>query len=192
MKDINPYALMTDETVPYKTCPICYNDLATIPFTVLKCGDSFCNICILSYITNKINEAKVIPLSCPDSKCELLLEDSFVQSSISEQLYAKFLKIKSNLMLEKSPNLIWCPVPDCGGYNYIPGSGRHQMLCNKCSFNFCSMCISKWHEDECKRDENLENYILDNKLRRCPVCAAYIEKAFGCPSVTCTCGSTIC
>ncbi|CAG9317251.1 unnamed protein product [Blepharisma stoltei] len=193
MKELAPYVQMTDLDDSLKVaCPICYNEFDSADLLSLSCGDKFCKNCLEMFLTNNINDGKISAIVCPNSTCNAVLADNFIESLVTKELYEKFLKIRENKTLEKNPNLIWCPVPDCGGYSYISGPGKNQLSCNKCDTKFCSECISRWHEGSCQRDQLLDDYIVNNKLKRCPVCASYIEKAFGCPSVTCTCGSTIC
>lgn len=76
-----------------------------------------------------------------------------------------------------------------------------KVICEKCKFDFCSICFKKWSLDSgliehdlhdiCNCTEETKN-LLEN-IKRCPKCAILIERADGCAQLMCKiCKHTFC
>ncbi|CAG9315846.1 unnamed protein product [Blepharisma stoltei] len=173
-------------------CQICTQLTPSNHFIQVKeCNDRFCSSCLKSYVEFRISERKVFPIECPRYTCQNKDIDSSIIDIVDSKLYEKYKIFRRNAILEKDPNLRWCPKPNCQGYGFI-NSGL-KISCNVCGYTYCGNCSHDYHEGACQPEEpELRSYIKENGLKECPRCKFYIEKAWGCPSVMCKCGANIC
>ena len=96
-----------------------------------------------------------------------------------------------------------CLTPDCKMVYAVNEDGQ-RFICSHCSVHICTTCHVQYHDGlTCEiykdmklgGDKALENWMHKNskKRKRCPKCAAPIEKTDGCNHVTCSqCHSHIC
>ena len=168
------------------------------------CYNYFCNDCLYSYIKEAIRNGKYV-IKCPENDCDSILTKEildkillFNKSSNAEinNLKNLFEKNKTKDVVLSNPDLMFCPVVNCGGY------------CNKKSyknFNICSMghkfcptCGELYHEDgKCKDaekvDELFEHFYKKYKLKKCPYCQVVTLKNGGCNHIICSfCGKNWC
>ena len=96
-----------------------------------------------------------------------------------------------------------CLTPDCKMVYAVTEDGQ-RFICSHCSVHICTTCHVQYHygltceiykDMKSGGDKALENWMHKNskKRKRCPKCAAPIEKTDGCNHVTCSqCHSHIC
>ena len=100
-----------------KECDICYlSSNETSPFLTNElCGHSFCQDCWTQHLQNKLEEGEVLRLACPASSCSILLADDLVKQVLEhdEKLALRLAGKKSEAVVERSPNLAWCPPGGC-------------------------------------------------------------------------------
>lgn len=92
------------------------------------------------------------------------------------------------LTIIRDGNMAWCPTIDCES-QIERVKGTRMSTCDSCKVTFCYKCKRKWHgNDPCRADSIKFENILDidkKRYKRCPNCAAPIEKIEGCNHITC-------
>ena len=98
-------------------CDICYlSSNETSPFLTNElCGHSFCQDCWTQHLQSKLEGGEVLRLACPASSCSILLADDLVKQVLEhdEKLALRLSSKKSEAVVERSPNLAWCPPGGC-------------------------------------------------------------------------------
>lgn len=190
----------------YSYCPICLgNDCSEM--NSLPCSHQFCNNCFIEYIQNMIYNAKIDLIKCPDNGCSYPLEEEFVLSLLDDDYIAKYKIFKRRNEIEKVPNAIICPFPNCESFalrqsNNSQNKGMNELdnivievmneevlTCIDNHHHFCSKCHQQPHIGEncnARLDRNFEEWKKKKKTKKCPKCKTEIEKLGGCNHMTCT------
>ncbi len=166
-------------------CCICENDDNEL--IELSCDHEFCKVCLVDYITFKMDDGdnsykcpschvKITRLEITDLENSELLKryDEIFRFDISNFAVCAYCKTKC----KKDPNSHHIDCPDCKwDFCYICGTDDHR------KYRHCP------NERKIERDANeltkeLENLGLDTKP--CPLCKAVIEREEGCNSMKCT------
>lgn len=139
-------------------------------YQIKSCKCKFCVNCLNKYIVQCIENCEVVPVNCPDSVCKLkgsldqieissillsehLKEQADNVNSYSYSLddglkfYNRYLKLCENIEILRDKTKIYCPRADCQNVCIIKNSSRSkitQVNCEKCNFEFCSLCQRKW------------------------------------------------
>ena len=163
-------------------CLICQEVLYSNNLVKLDCDHKYCYKCICEYL---ITDLKA---TCPHLTCQSQISEKLIESLLSRQDYQKFLDFKHFDQLISNESLMWCPVPDCKGYD-IKGDTT-KLKCNECSFLYCSKCSHAWHENKnCDLNEAsiVQLYMDIYDLNLCPRCKIVIDlNNTECPIVKCT------
>lgn len=172
----------------FVTCQICTN-FYTPQFLQhpLSCHDQFCSSCLVEYIKIHIQESNVLIIPCPNHNCPKIINDQTVQSLVTEDLYNKYLLFKRKQELLKTPNVRLCPKENCNGFS-VRNKQDHVVICKACSFEYCFYCSEPSHSlRECKKqeDKDFDVWAKKNKMKYCPSCRNWVEKANGCDHMTC-------
>ena len=202
-KIINPFSPKSSATNESTgLCLICYSDDEKDLFN-LECKHTFCNDCWKSYLTNQIiNEGHAQNIVCPDSQCEILIDDETISKFLDDNPSAKhiYTKIILNAYVDNNPRARWCPGKNCGciinstsltsAYNYA-----QLIKCNHCQTSFCFQCAQPWHDPiKCFLLLQWNKKLLDDSqtviwlkanTKICPKCKINIEKNGGCNHMTC-------
>jgi len=138
---------------------------------------------------------------CPDSSCNQQLSYQEIKTIVrNKELVKKFEDFSLSRVLEKMPNMRWCPRPGCGNA-MIGHKNALMVVCSNdsCRFCFCFKCNEAWHSDATcaqyqsfKKDQanggldSLRRWVASN-AKICPnaACQSPIEKNGGCNHMTC-------
>ena len=127
-------------------------------------------------------------MTCPHHVCKSEISEVFLSSLLSIQDYQKFLRYRNFCELVENESLMWCPVPDCEGYDIKRQINK--LKCNKCSFVYCSKCSHAWHENSyCNFEEahTVQFYMEAYNLNLCPRCKIIIDaRSTYCSLIMCT------
>ena len=185
-------------------CYVCFTDIDNIKdsFRLECCG----HVCHLDCIKLQIASNTVIfPLVCAADgcshpfvwqdfqnlfKCTKLTLSSLIESSLKTYLAANKVNVRS------------CLTPDCKMV-YVTSDNGHRFICSECGVHLCTKCNVQYHDGltcamynaTTEKDEELEEWLQTDpqNRKRCPKCAAPIEKTEGCNHLVCTqCHTHIC
>ncbi|CAF3698142.1 unnamed protein product [Rotaria socialis] len=182
-------------------CPICLEQasLQTAPCCTFYC----CSSCWRSHISASLNDGR-IKMLCPSNECnKYLTRDSIVNFLRYDPiLYERYHKLYDNA--NQNPRAKTCP--RCSHlysldtitpvklkkHKKIP----KQVQCSECSLVWCFRCSAPWHDSlTCKQfmkgDKLLLKWIKQKSeeqrnARKCPKCSSFIQRAGGCPHMTCS------
>jgi hypothetical protein len=167
------------------------------------CQHLFCVDCMKIFLENEIKESK-LPMKCPGdkNKCNNILQSQFILSIVDEDFKNKYLNFSLNKYFEEfKEDLSWCPTPGC------PFGFELDKICNKfscpnCLKVYCLECKSAYHEKKtCEENINDNKLNSDKKfyefantlrIKECPKCKRWIERASGCNHMTCVCKYEFC
>ncbi|KAI1731489.1 IBR domain, a half RING-finger domain-containing protein [Ditylenchus destructor] len=173
-------------------CKICFN---TRQLTGLQCSHLFCRECWAGYLSCKIVDEGCPYVSCPQHKCDFILDDDKVLSLIDkEQVKLAYNRLVLNSYVESNSLLKWCPGTGCGRIVKVSHAESRPVKCD-CGFIFCYQCSEHWHEPvscpllkrwlkKCSDDSETSNWLNAN-TKDCPQCKVTIEKDGGCNHMTC-------
>ncbi|CAF1066519.1 unnamed protein product [Adineta ricciae] len=202
-KVINPFSQMNTTTEPMMTmCLICCSDEEKQMFS-LKCRHTFCTDCWKTYLINQIvNEGLAQTIVCPDSQCEILVDEDTVRKFLHDDEFVQhiYTKIVLNSYIDNNPRARWCPGKNCeriinassltSAYNYA-----QLITCNHCQTSFCFQCSQPWHDPiKCVLLSQWNKKLFDDtqtivwlkvNTKICPKCRVNIEKNGGCNHMTC-------
>jgi len=171
-------------------CQICYQDQPKENFfKMTKCNHEFCLLCIINYMTQKINCNQTLEIKCP-TECGQIFNEEEIKKILerSPDLYKKYENFSRMAKLNQDPNVRSCVTPECKGY--MRGDKyNNKLVCGICNNAMCFLCRNEWHEGlECEEAMNLEfkKYIERVEVKECPKCKTKIEKNEGCNHMTCT------
>jgi len=170
-----------------KICPICYEKKEySLFFTLSPCKDSFCIPCLISYLKEVINSAKLLKIPCPaECGCDLSYADIKSFAASQPDLFLNFTKIRNNLMSSLDPLNRWCINPLCSVI-IRNISKKKKIKCEKCKQEMCFDCRGPWHGNmTCEQALDKEIKIYSN-VKYCPKCKSRIEKNGGCNHMTCS------
>ena len=125
------------------TCPICYEDFTVDKLRAfLSCNHRYCSGCMESHLTSLINDASVSSLKCPDPSCYAQPEEYEVANLVPQEVYEKYLTFTVLAVVEKDPNLCYCPNRACGN-GIIWNKSEQKVICPACRTEFCFSVCSK-------------------------------------------------
>lgn len=101
-----------------KICKICLEE-NKIYYTKLKCKHEFCNECLTKYFDEEIQKANV-PVKCPESTCFYLIDEDEIKRKVSKENFNKYRRFIRRKEIDKIPNAVQCPFPDCESYAIKP------------------------------------------------------------------------
>ena len=164
---------------------------------VEKCGHAFCPNCWYDFLSVKIKENKLTSIKCLDYNCKEKLKDEFIINLLNSNidLIKKYKRYKLELEIINAPNKKLCPYPNCDSYLELKEIRNKDVTC-KNNHIFCFECLKKPHGKlPCNEniDKSIEEYAMNNFVKKCPKCKIIIEKNNGCNHITCTkCGYQWC
>ena len=85
-------------------------------------------------------------MKCPFEKCNQLVDESKMKDLIPNDLFEKYTKFKRNALVDRDPNLKWCPAVGCE--EALSGSERNPKLICNCGQIVCFLCGNPWHENQ--------------------------------------------
>lgn len=177
-------------------CEICFETFPRSVMTGIDCGHRFCRCCWDLYLTTKIMfEGANQMISCPASKCNILVDDDSVMNLVSNSdVKAKYQHLMANNFVECNRLLRWCPSAGCKYVIKVKDVDCRPVQC-KDGHIFCFKCGEDWHSPipcnaltrwlkKCQEESHSRNWLLKN-TKECPKCNTPIELYVGCPHVIC-------
>lgn len=189
-----------------KNCAICLDAENNEDFVHLSCYHEFCKNCLIKDWTLKIKTRQISDnfLKCLSEKCKTPINYYILKANLPTAIFEQY----ENYLLEqyttdsKIEKGINCP--KCSQLSIIHKASQY-FNCPLCRIKFCAneKCLGFWQDHEkftCQEylenrekknkgsgftQKQFESYILENKLRRCPICETIIEKINNCNYLTC-------
>ena len=187
-----------EENTNPNECQICMGDFEN-PIEIEECKHKFCQECFNSYLVNLINNNRIDEIPCPQKKCSnKKLSEDFFSQYLSEQEYFKYRQFKAQNEIARDSKKIFCPICDSyaqiddGIEKYDSNNPDYKKTTLKCQngHEFCS-CGRPLHENDCYHDEKeFTEFLVSEKIKKCPKCGFLIKKNKGCNHMTC--GNPIC
>mmetsp|Transcript_30838 Transcript_30838/g.77414 ORF Transcript_30838/g.77414 Transcript_30838/m.77414 type:complete len:698 (-) Transcript_30838:97-2190(-) len=194
-------ALYTNE--PFE-CPICIDDVEADEAAILMCGHKLCEDCMEGYLTQKIMEADVLDIRCPDPTCNYQLTPQDVSELVPLATFDKYNEFAFLANLRSNPHSRWCLDPLCAE-PVIADPDQDIVTCPKCSLNQCYHCRRPAHPGKVcaevgdilasEEDKAFLDWVKDHstEIKPCPRCNTSTEKTSGCNHITClTCSHQWC
>ena len=153
----------------------------------------FCNGCYGHFLNSAVDAGPdCVDTRCPQHKCKVVVPHSAQHKFLSEEKFKKFKSYLVSRYIDAHPKFRFCPAPGCS--KIAVGSGVTHVDCS-CSLPFCFRCGEEVHDPascdqvaewkvKCTNESETANWILAN-TKKCPKCAARIEKNQGCNHMTC-------
>jgi len=151
-------------------CPICCEE--SIPtndlFIFDKCDHQYCRECLQGYFANRIEEGKVLDITCPSPGCKTPVEYHQVRCVATAEIFNKYEEFTFIASLNADPSVRWCPKVGCG--NAIVGDPENpkcECTSPSCRYEFCFLCSEPWHANatcEQYQEWKLENGLIDTKF----------------------------
>ncbi|XP_020898460.1 E3 ubiquitin-protein ligase arih1 [Exaiptasia diaphana] len=177
-------------------CEICLSLIPASTFTGLECSHKFCPRCWKEYLTTKIiDEHMGENISCPASKCDILVDEAFVGQIVRDpKVKTQYHHVIANSFVVNNRLMKWCPGPDC--HNAIKANYHDALpVTCLCGYTFCFGCSEPVHEPvkclwlkkwikKTNDDSETSNWISAN-TKECPKCNVTIEKNGGCNHMVC-------
>ncbi|RCH80044.1 hypothetical protein CU098_002904, partial [Rhizopus stolonifer] len=166
----------------------------------LSCDHRFCQACYKQYVQQKIGEGESRRIECPESDCQLIVDQKTVELLMDAVGLKKYRELLNRTFVDDHDFLKWCPAPDCeyaiecavpstSLVSFVPTvrcECQHR-FCFGCTLNDHQPCIcslvSKWLK-KCADDSETANWISAN-TKECGKCHSTIEKNGGCNHMTC-------
>ncbi|UJR09684.1 hypothetical protein I4U23_013916 [Adineta vaga] len=190
------------------SCPICFESarLQSSSCCTFQC----CNSCWYTHVSTTINDGR-IKVSCISNDCSKYLTKESILNFIRYDsiLHDRYLKLYINA--NQNPRAKTCPrcshlysLDEINGQNPNKKLSKKdenkkipkQVQCSECSLVWCFRCAAPWHANlTCKQfakgDKLLLKWINQKNedqwnARKCPKCASFIQRAGGCPHMTCS------
>ena len=188
-----------DEKADPNICQICMDDFEN-PTEIENCKHKFCQECFHQYLVDKIKHNQIEQIPCPKKNCKTKnLSENFFSQYLTEQEYFKYRQFKAQNEIAKDSKKVFCPL--CDSYANIeegqdlmydsnnPDYIKSTLKCQN-GHEFCS-CGRPKHEGDCYRDEKeFKEFLVTEKIKKCPKCGFLIKKNKGCNHMTC--GNPIC
>ena len=188
-----------DEKADPNICQICMDDFEN-PIEIENCKHKFCQECFHQYLVDKIKHNQIEQIPCPKKNCKTKnLSENFFSQFLTEQEYFKYRQFKAQNEIAKDSKKVFCPL--CDSYANIeegqdlmydsnnPDYIKSTLKCQN-GHEFCS-CGRPKHEGDCYRDEKeFKEFLVTEKIKKCPKCGFLIKKNKGCNHMTC--GNPIC
>lgn len=176
-------------------CEICLEDRAARDGFALGCGHVFCRTCWADFLRAAVtdNGANCISSRCP-AGCGEAVTWSVVSAFAAPDVAAKWAQFELKHFVSVSKNMAWCPAPGCSRA-FVARTAVKSAVCT-CGTKFCFKCSKESHApvscealeawlEKCSNESETANWLLAN-TKKCPKCAARIEKNQGCNHMKCT------
>ncbi|XP_026384829.1 probable E3 ubiquitin-protein ligase RNF217 [Papaver somniferum] len=173
-----------------------------------------CNDCIARYVEAKINDGGTPVIKCPGINCNVGLDVNSCRSfiDVSSKVFVRWCELlcesESLTNFAHHSKRAHCPGFSELILNECPNdNGIIETMCPSCKIFFCFNCVIPLKDQQahvCSRQRSKDVKLIDrNDLlfvesfarqgwTRCPFCARYVERASGCPTITCRCGNKFC
>ena len=175
-------------------CQICMDEFDN-PIEIENCNHKFCQECFHSYLVDRITHNNIDQMPCPKKNCKNKdLSENFFSQFLTEQEYFKYRQFKAQNEIAKDSKKVFCPL--CDSYADIeegqdlmydsnnPDYIKSTLKCQN-GHEFCS-CGRPLHEGDCYRDEKeFKDFLVTEKIKKCPKCGFLIKKNRGCNHMTC-------
>lgn len=177
-------------------------DASSCQLFVTNCGHRYCRDCIRQYVAEQVSSAK-IPILCPDLRCRTLLNHHSLSSALGSEDMEALHRAELQAAISSDCRFVQCPYKDCTGVaevlppeNFITDVMFAPLAfnCPVCKKSSCVECRQPVHEGRCRPvlSAELEACIRGLKAKRCPGCAAVVERNQGCNHMKCRCGTHFC
>jgi hypothetical protein len=160
---------------------------------VAKCGCQICTQCIKRHIEAEINDkGKVTKVQCP--YCKTALEQADIFRGAAPAVAERWDRLVLHRFLQSQPNFVYCKSSCGSGQLHEGGAERPIVTCVACAKQSCFSCDVPWHsgvtcaayQEAIRGDSTLATEaLLMATTKKCPMCAASIEKNDGCDHMTC-------
>ncbi|CAF1128608.1 unnamed protein product, partial [Adineta ricciae] len=214
---LDPPSFPTPPNYVSSPCPICL-ELAVLQVSPC-CYFLCCNNCWRAHISSTINDGR-IKIPCVANECNKYLTRESIVNFVryDPSLHDRYLKLYLNA--NQNPRAKTCPrcchLYSLDATKVVPivkekkfKTHNHnkkipkQVQCSECSLVWCFRCSAPWHENmTCKQfikgDKLLLKWINQKNeeqwnARKCPKCSSLIQRAGGCPHMTCqSCACEFC
>ncbi|KAI7163454.1 hypothetical protein KC349_g1391 [Hortaea werneckii] len=165
-------------------CESCWDSYKEAQMVILpSCGHKCCKDCFEGYCTAAA-EAD-FPIKCFWPGCGELIPSKLIFSELAETETPQITQKAINDLFRKHPETYaQCQGPSCQSY-YTLSSDIETYTCPRCFTINCTGCRAEQHVGEtCEEykertsdhQEALESWIKESGAKRCPNCAAIIEK----------------
>ena len=137
-------------------CNICFDSMNNK--YNLKCGHSYCKICIKNLILNSLENISLFNnIKCPNEFCQKKIENNIIEDLIDEKDYIKYLKFQKRIFsLSNNDKFIPCPFPDCDGYGEKIKIKKKYLQCEECKNYFCIECLKIIQKENKEKITNLK------------------------------------
>lgn len=204
-----------------KECMMCLEEVPAEDFRAyLNCGHAFCQDCWVEQVETWTAEGmNCLDMFCPLYKCGVAISSNVVENILTDggpnikrpippqhkDIWARYRRFFLMSFVDKSPNLSYCPAPNCDIVHSYTTGIRKDITC-ECKHQFCWRCKNKAHNPcSCEDMKNWEQKYNDEgetvkwitvNAKKCPKCKTPIEKNQGCLHMTCRskmgCGHEFC
>ncbi|UJR36419.1 hypothetical protein I4U23_029142 [Adineta vaga] len=214
---LDPQSFPTPPNYVSSPCPICLEQavLQVSPCCYFLC----CNNCWRAHISSTINDGR-IKIPCVANECNKYLTRESIVNFVryDPPLHERYLRLY--LIANQNPRAKTCPrcchlysldtvksIPIVKEKKFKTQNNNKkipkQVQCSECSLVWCFRCSAPWHENmTCKQfikgDKLLSKWINQKNeeqwnARKCPKCSSLIQRAGGCPHMTCqSCACEFC
>jgi len=202
-------------------CKICLEEVPAKNFRAyLYCGHAFCQDCWVEEIQIWTDDGmRCLNMCCPQYKCGIAMSPSVIENILKDgsddekrpmpqdhqKIWERFRRFFIKSFVDTSPNLDYCPAPNCNIVHSYTTGIRKDITC-ECKHQFCWRCKNKGHSPcSCEDMETWEQKYNDEgetvkwitvNAKKCPQCKTPIEKNQGCMHMTCRsamgCGHEFC
>ncbi|PKI67020.1 hypothetical protein CRG98_012558 [Punica granatum] len=168
-------------------CRICMEEKEADEMFIVStaCSHSFCSICIIKHVSNKIKE-NLETVCCPGNGCKNVVEIDSCGRILPSEVLSHWEKLLCEATIPEHQKY-YCPFRDC---SVMLVNDTEELIrrseCPYCHRMFCTQCRMPWHEGgECNRlrkltkDEHHTSTEHEIKGRRCPRCNFYLERKSG-------------
>ncbi|KAH9174701.1 hypothetical protein EDB89DRAFT_462865 [Lactarius sanguifluus] len=179
-------------------CPVCFEPPVTPTYT--SCGHKWCKSCLVAYLS-AASDTRSFPISClgNQGKCTALIPIWLARRVLSPTNFEALALAAFHTHVQARPDEYhYCPTPDCP-QAYPTGPRNAVISCPSCLVRICPSCHVEYHEGvtcadrEDGGDRLFQEWMKANNVKKCPGCAAPIERTEGCNHMTCTrCRTHIC
>lgn len=167
-------------------CQICFASFEETAVITFYCGHRFCEDCCSRYFEAKVvNDGQGTNIKCPDSNCDVLIDDAIVIKLIPDQALHILLTLITHSYVEHNPLLRYCQMEGCKYTMKANGLEKIIVTC-QCGFESCLRCGAIWHSAiTCELLEKWIRICIDDienaewlyeNTKRCPKCTFNIEK----------------
>lgn len=152
----------------------------------LSCGHTYWKPWISVYVKEKVMNKAVV--SCPD--CWTPLDTETFNKIVSPELKEKYEEFKRQRMVDRNPNLHWCPNVGWDNFVYCIPNHRGKKTKATCEWGheFCIMWHEPWHPTKsctnATEEKSFRKFIKKKSVKRWPNCKAIIQKLSGCNHMT--------